>query len=459
MGGDKQIFKIKAARSGTKDPVKLEQLEKKVKQLHLDDINNFNSEVLCVVGKADEGVDLPDIATIILYSYTQSRVKIFQRMGRGLRLNKNKRVIHIIDLLGNYPTLKAADEFGIGPKLALAKKGPKSLYLDCIDCETKNSRSAITCITCGKLLRNQDHDSSVLGAGFSYSLGLRRIFGSSAQLNFPSELEETIKEFRKQQGLTEDEIIDWLIEQTEAGNFSIESNDGKELVSFPSFPYTYSIEDFITLLNQARDPMAHPLAWQTINSLFCEFIPKETTLKELYYEYLYPDVIPTSDDPPQDGIFFVDQKGAYYECENHHKTYEKDGWGDQFGCSYEKNDEECLGKYPNFVLGYIYPESLDLRLKLMHYYLSKYRDLNDEVLNELRNISGLGVLSSDGYDNNDKFEDLLRSSPSGRGEEKLFELYFPDQSWSGPKQPPKPKRKKKRKAKKTTGRRLRRYRR
>ena len=50
----------------------------------------------------NEGVDIPCINQIIMLRPTQSAVIFVQQLGRGLRKDKSKEYVSVIDFIGNY---------------------------------------------------------------------------------------------------------------------------------------------------------------------------------------------------------------------------------------------------------------------------------------------------------------------------------------------------------------------
>ena len=50
----------------------------------------------------DEGMDIPALKKIILGSGGKSQVKLLQRLGRGLRIHKDKKTVEIIDFQDNH---------------------------------------------------------------------------------------------------------------------------------------------------------------------------------------------------------------------------------------------------------------------------------------------------------------------------------------------------------------------
>lgn len=67
-------------------------------------INNFKKKIinyLCVVNIFNEGVDIPEIDTIILLRPTNSKTVYLQQLGRGLRKTETKHCLEVYDLIAN----------------------------------------------------------------------------------------------------------------------------------------------------------------------------------------------------------------------------------------------------------------------------------------------------------------------------------------------------------------------
>jgi superfamily II DNA or RNA helicase len=60
---------------------------------------------LCVIDIFNEGIDIPEINNIIFLRPTFSKLIFLQQLGRGLRLQDNKR-LNVIDIVNNINTLK-----------------------------------------------------------------------------------------------------------------------------------------------------------------------------------------------------------------------------------------------------------------------------------------------------------------------------------------------------------------
>jgi superfamily II DNA or RNA helicase/transposase len=64
-------------------------------------------DVLFTVALFDEGVDVPEIETVMFLRATSSPGRLFQNVGRGLRLAPGKRKALILDFMSNYDTAAA----------------------------------------------------------------------------------------------------------------------------------------------------------------------------------------------------------------------------------------------------------------------------------------------------------------------------------------------------------------
>ncbi|WP_338959794.1 DEAD/DEAH box helicase [Spiroplasma endosymbiont of Tiphia femorata] len=67
-------------------------------------INDFKNRIinyLCVVNIFNEGIDIPEIDTIILLRPTNSKTVYLQQLGRGLRKTETKHCLEVYDLIAN----------------------------------------------------------------------------------------------------------------------------------------------------------------------------------------------------------------------------------------------------------------------------------------------------------------------------------------------------------------------
>lgn len=95
-----------AVHSGQKSAPRAHSLE----QLQAGEL-----DVICAVDMFNEGVDLPDVNTILMLRPTESRILWLQQFGRGLRYRPNKRLA-VIDYIGNHKVFltKAQALLGLG---------------------------------------------------------------------------------------------------------------------------------------------------------------------------------------------------------------------------------------------------------------------------------------------------------------------------------------------------------
>ena len=61
-------------------------------------------EVAFTVNMFNEGVDIPDVSTILMLRPTDSLTIFIQQIGRGLRLSDGKESLKVLDFIGNYRT-------------------------------------------------------------------------------------------------------------------------------------------------------------------------------------------------------------------------------------------------------------------------------------------------------------------------------------------------------------------
>lgn len=86
--------------SANENKINREELEKAIESLKSDLINSI--EIICVVNKFNEGVDIPDINTIIMLRNTSSSIVYLQQLGRGLRKTHDPhKYVTVFDIIGN----------------------------------------------------------------------------------------------------------------------------------------------------------------------------------------------------------------------------------------------------------------------------------------------------------------------------------------------------------------------
>lgn len=68
-------------------------------------------DVLCCVDIFNEGVDLPQIDTVMMLRPTESRILWLQQLGRGLRLWDGKKHLVVIDYIGNHRSFLLKPQF------------------------------------------------------------------------------------------------------------------------------------------------------------------------------------------------------------------------------------------------------------------------------------------------------------------------------------------------------------
>jgi superfamily II DNA or RNA helicase/HKD family nuclease len=68
----------------------------------LEQLRGGDLEVICTVDMFNEGIDVPEIDTVLMLRPTESPVVFLQQLGRGLRRNDGKDALTAIDFIGNH---------------------------------------------------------------------------------------------------------------------------------------------------------------------------------------------------------------------------------------------------------------------------------------------------------------------------------------------------------------------
>lgn len=76
-----------------------EERERKIKKLQNED---DSLEIIFTVDIFNEGVDIPEVNLILMLRPTDSPVIFLQQLGRGLRKNKDKEFLTVLDFIGNH---------------------------------------------------------------------------------------------------------------------------------------------------------------------------------------------------------------------------------------------------------------------------------------------------------------------------------------------------------------------
>lgn len=72
------------------------------RQSAVEDLRSGAIQVLFAVDVFNEGVDIPEIGTVLMLRPTDSPVVFLQQLGRGLRLSEEKAALQVIDFVGNH---------------------------------------------------------------------------------------------------------------------------------------------------------------------------------------------------------------------------------------------------------------------------------------------------------------------------------------------------------------------
>jgi len=105
----------------------------------LERLGKGQLQVLFSVDLFNEGVDLPQIDTVMMLRPTESKILFLQQLGRGLRLSEGKERLVVLDFVGNHhsflnrPEMLFGSAFGDKPtrkQLLVAAKNPTELLPD-----------------------------------------------------------------------------------------------------------------------------------------------------------------------------------------------------------------------------------------------------------------------------------------------------------------------------------------
>lgn len=82
------------------DKIDREEIERSISSLKLDEERSI--ELICVVDRFNEGIDIPGINTIIMLRNTTSSIIYLQQLGRGLRRTEDPhKYVTVFDIIGN----------------------------------------------------------------------------------------------------------------------------------------------------------------------------------------------------------------------------------------------------------------------------------------------------------------------------------------------------------------------
>lgn len=68
----------------------------------IDDLRSGDLELIFTVDLFNEGLDVPDIDTVLMLRPTESPIIFLQQLGRGLRIKEGKDALTIVDFIGNH---------------------------------------------------------------------------------------------------------------------------------------------------------------------------------------------------------------------------------------------------------------------------------------------------------------------------------------------------------------------
>ena len=87
------------AKAVHSDTTRLSEIERKS---IIQDFRDGAIQIVFTVDLFNEGVDFPDVETLLFLRPTESKTIFIQQLGRGLRLNPNKTHVTVLDFIGNF---------------------------------------------------------------------------------------------------------------------------------------------------------------------------------------------------------------------------------------------------------------------------------------------------------------------------------------------------------------------
>jgi superfamily II DNA or RNA helicase len=68
----------------------------------IEQLRSGELQVICTVDVFNEGLDVPEVETVLMLRPTESPVVFLQQLGRGLRRSRGKNALSVIDFIGNH---------------------------------------------------------------------------------------------------------------------------------------------------------------------------------------------------------------------------------------------------------------------------------------------------------------------------------------------------------------------
>lgn len=101
--GHGELLEKMAAKAGIKIPFLHGGSTKAERKQALQDMKNGKLKGVIASTIWDEGMDIPNIQTVILAGGGKSEIKNLQRLGRGLRTSSNKQTLYLVDFIDRTP--------------------------------------------------------------------------------------------------------------------------------------------------------------------------------------------------------------------------------------------------------------------------------------------------------------------------------------------------------------------
>lgn len=98
------------------------------KKAFIQDFRENSLKILFTVDLFNEGVDFPDVETLLFLRPTESKTIFIQQLGRGLRLSPNKSHVIVLDFIGNFKKAENIRQYITGTTQSSSSKSGNTKF-------------------------------------------------------------------------------------------------------------------------------------------------------------------------------------------------------------------------------------------------------------------------------------------------------------------------------------------
>jgi hypothetical protein len=182
----------------------------------LEELSSGLLDVICAVDVFNEGLDLPELDTVLMLRPTESRILWLQQFGRGLRKTAGDKQLTVIDYIGNHRT------FLLKPQTLFSLQGGGQELLNLLERAQKGPIEILGVhLKTGHLstVQNRPFRRAETGEGLPCGLFLAQVgvdLGTPAARSTSEDvrvMEESIEESSDRGGVSEElaPVIDWTV--------------------------------------------------------------------------------------------------------------------------------------------------------------------------------------------------------------------------------------------------------